>query len=379
MFQVDRTENRLRKLEEKRFADLQLRERGHLQEWLANMPTALGEEMLIIQKEFDGFDDTRERLDLLALDKEGQLVVIENKLDDTGRDVVWQALKYAAYVSSLTKAQIVDIFQAYLDRFCGGGSAVELICEFLEEEALDEVVLNSGDSQRLMLIAARFRKEVTATALWLLGHGIRMQCFKVTPYAFGAELLLDVQQIIPVPEAAEYMIGMSSKDSEERSAQGAQKERHNVRYAFWQQALEALRQAGIPLYQNISPSRDHWLSAATGISSVNYNLVFGKFEARVEVYISRPSAAENKLLFDRLEAQKNELDAVFGESLDWQRMDDRKACRIAYTEAFDCYPSENWPTITAWMLEHIRRLEAAFRAPLQRLAPELKAARMGSP
>jgi hypothetical protein len=223
MFQVDRAENRLKKLEEKRFADLQLRERGHLQEWLANMPAALGEELLIIQKEFDGFDDTRERLDLLALDKEGQLVVIENKLDDTGRDVVWQALKYAAYVSSLTKAQIVDIFQAYLDRWCGGGSAVELICEFLEEEALDEVVLNSGNSQRVMLIAANFRKEVTATALWLLGHGIRVQCFKVTPYAFGAELLLDVQQIIPVPEAAEYMIGMSSKDSEEKSAQGAQR------------------------------------------------------------------------------------------------------------------------------------------------------------
>ena len=261
MFQVDRAENRLKKLEEKRFADLQLRERGHLQEWLANMPAALGEELLIIQKEFDGFDDTRERLDLLALDKEGQLVVIENKLDDTGRDVVWQALKYAAYVSSLTKAQIVDIFQAYLDRWCGGGNAVELICEFLEEEALDEVVLNSGNSQRVVLIAANFRKEVTATALWLLGHGIRVQCFKVTPYAFGAELLLDVRQIIPVAEAAEFMIGISSKENEERSAQGAQKERHGIRYAFWQQALEALRQAGVPLYQNISPSQDHWLSA----------------------------------------------------------------------------------------------------------------------
>ncbi len=65
------------------------------------MPESLGEELLIIQKEFDGFDETRERLDLLALDKQGSLVVIENKLDDSGRDVVWQALKYASYCSSL--------------------------------------------------------------------------------------------------------------------------------------------------------------------------------------------------------------------------------------------------------------------------------------
>lgn len=376
MFQVDRAENRLRKLEEKRFADLQLRERGHLQEWLANMPAALGEELLIIQKEFDGFDDTRERLDLLALDKEGQLVVIENKLDDTGRDVVWQALKYAAYISSLTRAQIVDIFQAYLDRWCGGGSAVELICDFLEEEALDEVVLNSGNSQRVVLIAANFRKEVTATALWLLGHGIRVQCFKVTPYAFASELLLDVRQIIPVAEAAEFMIGVSSKENEERSAQGAQKERHDLRYAYWSQTLEALRGAGIALYQNISPTRDHWLSAATGISGVGYHLIFGKFEARVDLYIGRSQTAENKWLFDQLLASRAEIETAFGAPLDWQRLDDRKACKIGYSQAFDCYPTENWPEITAWMVEHIRRFEAALRAPLQSLGQKLRTTRI---
>lgn len=45
--------------------------------------------VLVIQKEFDGFSDTRERSDLLALDKDGDLVVIENKLDDSGNDVTW--------------------------------------------------------------------------------------------------------------------------------------------------------------------------------------------------------------------------------------------------------------------------------------------------
>src|SRR6056297_3545950 len=149
MFRVDRTQNRLSRLIQKRFSDLALRERDHLQEWLANQPDALGEELLIIQKEFDGFDETRERLDLLALDKDGNLVVIENKLDDSGRDVTWQALKYTAYVSSLTKTQIIDIYQQYLDRHAGGGNAVQTICDFLEIEELEEVSLNPGYSQRL--------------------------------------------------------------------------------------------------------------------------------------------------------------------------------------------------------------------------------------
>ena len=68
MFPVNRSENCLVRLDERRFADVNVRERDHLQEWLVRMPDALGEELLIVQKEFDGFAETRERLDLLALD-----------------------------------------------------------------------------------------------------------------------------------------------------------------------------------------------------------------------------------------------------------------------------------------------------------------------
>jgi len=69
MYQINKIKNELNPLSEKKFSELKFREREHLQEWLAKCPTALGEELLIIQKEFDGFDETRERLDLLALDK----------------------------------------------------------------------------------------------------------------------------------------------------------------------------------------------------------------------------------------------------------------------------------------------------------------------
>ena len=51
-------------------------------------------------------------------------MVIENKLDDSGRDVVWQAFKYVAYCSSLKKAEMVEIYQTYLDRSSDGASAL---------------------------------------------------------------------------------------------------------------------------------------------------------------------------------------------------------------------------------------------------------------
>ena len=92
MYKIDQNKNNLIEIEKKNFSDFGFRERDHLQEWLVKNPQSLGEDLLVIQKEFSGFTDTNERLDILALDKSGCLVVIENKLDDSGKDVTWQAL-----------------------------------------------------------------------------------------------------------------------------------------------------------------------------------------------------------------------------------------------------------------------------------------------
>ena len=336
-------------------------------------PEALGEELLVIQKEFDGFADTRERLDLLALDKKCRLVVIENKLDDSGRDVVWQALKYVAYCSSLKKAEIVRIYQDYLDRWYDGQNAVENLCDFLSVEDLEETVLNAGNEQRLILVAANFRKEVTAAVLWLIGHGIRAQCFRVLPYSLDEELLIDLQQIIPTPEAADYMIGLLEKESEEKSEQGTQNRRGEMRRSFWVKALEELRARGVSLYANISPSKDHWLASATGIAGCSYNLIFSKKEARVELYFSRYEADENKWIFDQLKQRKSEIEKSFDAELNWLRLDSKKSSRIHYSKAFDGFNDENWPDMIEWLCNHIVSLEEAFSETLEHLNRQMKA------
>lgn len=297
MFTVNHQTNRISPVKTKKFSELGFTERKHLQLFarsglrLAHEPSALRKELLINQKEFDGFalfisvmDIGRERLDLMALDKDGNLVIIENKLDDSGRDVVWQALKYASYCASLTKGQIVDIYQQYLDRYeplqgerdllNQPQNAVQRICEFLDAPDLDEIKLNLGNSQRLMLVAANFRKEVTSTALWLLGQGLSIQCFKVTPYALDEQLLINIDQIIPTPEAKELMIDINAKEAEEKTTEVVLKNRHSVRREYWEQALEVFQKSDCHLFNNISPSKDHWLSAGSGLSGCPYNLIF---------------------------------------------------------------------------------------------------------
>ena len=371
MFHVDRSKTSLARLKRRRFADLDIREREHLQEWLVQMPDSLGEDLLIIQKEFDDFADTRERLDLLALDKEGRLVVIENKLDDSGRDVVWQALKYAAYCSTLTKGEIVQIYQKYLDRWSEGASAEANLCDFLAVEELDDVVLNAGNEQRLMLIAANFRKEVTATVLWLLGHRIRVQCFQVVPHTFGEEIFIDIRQIIPTPEQADYMIGMAEKDSEETSIQRTKTRSEKLRYEFWIKTLEQLAPL-YPRFENVSPSNENYLNCGTGVSNCVYSLFFLNAEARVELRLERSDAAENKWIFDQLEQEKREIEDRFGAELIWQRQPERKTSRILYSHPFDGLNTENWPEIVDWLCQHIVKLDKALSEPLDRLNQELK-------
>lgn len=387
MYKIEPAQNRIAPLEAKRFGELGFTERKHLQEWLENCPQALaqvdGDELLIIQKEFDGFDDTRERLDLLAIDKDGNLVIIENKLDDTGRDVVWQALKYAGYCANLSKSQVVDIYQRYLNQKAQetgqpAANAADNLIEFLEVDGLEAAQINRIKTQRLIFVAARYRKEVTNTVLWLSQFGIACQCFKVTPYQAGDELFLNVEQIIPTPESSEFMIGMVAKEAEEKNADTEQKNRHTLRLAFWEQALETFGQSSCTLYNNISPAKDHWLSAGSGVSGMPFQMIFGKNEIRVGLSLQNSQAEANSFVFDRLEAQKAEVEAGFGHALDWLPLPNKKACRIQYAKAVDGYDKANWPEMINWLVEHMTRLEAALREPLNAINQQLKQASFDS-
>jgi hypothetical protein len=373
MYKVDTPTNSLHSLQEVSFSSLGFTERYHLQEWLAKNPQALtrdnDDELLIIQKEFAGFDDTKERLDLLAIDKQRNLVIIENKLDDSGRDVVWQALKYAGYCANLRKDQILDIFQLYLDKYEPGETrpAAEVMAEFLECESLDEVQINLSRTQRVMMVAASFRKEVTNTALWLMQFGLRVQCFKVKPYKFNDDVFVDIRQVIPTPEAESFMIGMAQKEAEEQSTSGELKTRHYLRKAFWTKTLERLKASSCTLYNNISPSTDHWLSAGSGISAVSYNLIFSKKEIRVELWIAKASAESNTFAFNWLYEHKEAIENTFAHALKWESLPGKKSCRISFATPATSLDESNWPVMIDWLLVNLTAFEKAldpFIAPL---------------
>jgi Domain of unknown function (DUF4268) len=363
MFKIDKASNSITSLKTRTFEELGFKERANLQEWIAKEPSCFGEELLIIQKEFSGFSDTNERLDILALDKQGSLVLIENKLDDTGRDVTWQALKYASYCSRLSKENIRSIYQEFLAKTDPSADARELITAFLEANDYEEVAVNKGSAQRIILIVANFRKEVTSTVLWLLNFKLRIQCFLVTPYTMGEQHFLTFEQIIPTKDVEEFMIGLADKALDEIEGVTEEKNRHKVRREFWTKVLSAVAPKST-LFQNISPGAKEWIAAGSGVGGVRFNFVAGRTYVRVEIYIDRGDKGENRSILDQLYAKKESIEMAFGHPLTWEPLEDRRACRSKSEIPGNIFDPDQWTTLIEFMTDAMLRMEKAFKEPL---------------
>lgn len=362
MFLIEKNSNSLKSLPKKTFSELGFRERSHLQEWIASNSEALGEKLLIVQKEFSGFAETYERLDLLALDKSGNLVIIENKLDDSGRDVTWQALKYASYCSTLKKDEIKSIFQNYLDSTAPGTNAEKRILEFLDESDFSDVSLNQGMSQRIVLISANFRKEVTSTVLWLMKFKIQLQCFKATPFELNGQNFLTLDQIIPTKDAQDYIISMNSKAQEEFNIEGEIKQRHKLRLEFWAEFLNAIKGKS-SVFQSSSPTKDNNLYAGGfDLTYVGLKVVITDSYASVVFNIARQDKNENKTVFDVMIKHKKDIEGAFGASLEWERSDDLVKSSISYyKQGVSYFNKEDWQGMIEFLIEGINNLERAVK------------------
>jgi hypothetical protein len=72
---------------------------------------------------------------------------------------------------------------------------------------------------KIVLVSLEFSKEITTTVLWLNKRQLDIRCVRLRPYCLDGRILLDVQQVIPLPEAAEYQVQLRKKEAEQRESQ----------------------------------------------------------------------------------------------------------------------------------------------------------------
>lgn len=232
IFSVDQETEKLEHLPEQDFTRLDIREREHLEEWAIEEPRILGEELLVISSEYSKFKDLRDRLDILALDPDAKLVAVELKRDKADQTTDLQAIKYASYCATLTAEEIQQDYRAFWNERTGGTLTPEEVgerfVEFLHPDALSDISYTDegwanfelDDRPRILLVAGSFGPEITSPVMWLVEEfNMDITCTRIEAYRHRDRVILNSQQVIPIPEAEEYLTKRREKqDKQQRTS-----------------------------------------------------------------------------------------------------------------------------------------------------------------
>lgn len=232
----DMTDGSLTKVPGTTFREEKVLERTHLQAAVRDNIEVLAPGLMVVAEEFGDFEDTHRRIDLLCIDKTARLVVVELKRTEDGGHMELQALRYAAMVSVMTFEELVTTYARFRQQSGKGDNdrdeARAELLDWIEEVEDDEPVVSREVS--IILASANFSQEITTTVLWLNEfYSTDIRCVRLSPYRHEGRLLLDVQQVIPLPEARELTVRLRRREIQARAAKttsGADWTQYVVRY-----------------------------------------------------------------------------------------------------------------------------------------------------
>jgi hypothetical protein len=192
--------------------DLGLTERTHLQEWVIGHPEIIGSSVLIITFEFDQWKaasgvSPKDRLDVLAIDRDGRLVIAELKRGVAPDTVELQAIKYAAMASRFTTDQLAELHVEFLERTykqtLNSTESLEKLQAHTASGLSPELLLQP----RIVLLARDFSPTVTSSVIWLNEQGLDITLKRYQAYQTPAnETVVTVSQYYPVRDVAGFEV-----------------------------------------------------------------------------------------------------------------------------------------------------------------------------
>ncbi len=287
---------------------LGFKERQHLEHWIEHNPEILGSKLLIIASEFDHFDKSKKRLDILALDEDGRLVIVELKRDAAGTADL-QAIRYAAFCANMTFDEIVKLRATY-------AKATEDVARQQIRTFVDDAEFAALNSKpRILLAAGSFEdQELTSCVLWLRSFGVDITCVELACYPNKGHLLIAPHVIIPLPEASEFIVRTEQKQISESGLTRRQ-----------QKHLERNRQV-IAFFQKIMPDRAptrpvprNYLQVPSGYAGIHFEWwiqrLSGQRYVDVCIHFETTSAQRNRHLCEYLHKHKAEIERKTGKGL----------------------------------------------------------------
>lgn len=255
-------------------------------------------------------------IDLVAEDEGGGTVIIENQLERSNHDHLGKIITYLTGMSAK--------------------AAIWIVSDPRPEHVAAIAWLNESSSADFYMV-------------------------KVEAVRIGDSPAAPLFTVIVGPSEETKNLGQTKKEIAER---------YGIRKRWWSMLIERSSKVN-KLHAHITPGEYSWIGASTGIRGLNLNYVVTQDTCAAELYIDRgkDTEAENKSIFDQLFAHKSEIDAAFGESLKWERLEGKRACRIRHTQSGGGYRSseDQWPSVQDAIIMDMDRLEKALRPHLRLL------------
>ncbi|MEA3475151.1 MAG: hypothetical protein U9R23_01710 [Candidatus Cloacimonadota bacterium] len=177
-----------------------------LEDWIEHESSILGERLLIFGRQVQ-IPEVNDRIDLLAVDTNGKVVIIELKKGKLKHPVDIQSLRYASYVS---RWEYDDLEKQANNYFSEKGEE-----DFNFNEKFEEFCLSAGideipdinQDQRIIIAGSKLKEKLGSVALWLREHSIDIKIIEVSLFKDGENLFLSPQIIIPIPTTKKFEIG----------------------------------------------------------------------------------------------------------------------------------------------------------------------------
>ena len=223
------------------------------------------------------------------------------------------------------------------------------------------------DASVIVWVAKSFRDEHRQALDWLNQRTDGETAF------FGVVVeLLKIDRSRPAPH---FNIVASPNEWRRETASSAKarstSEKGRRYEAFFQQLIDALRKQKFTNARKGQPQ--NWYSFSTGHGQrVQYGAVFAQGnKAMVNVYIDNGDKEWNKTVFDRLAGERQSIEAELSESLEWERLDHRRASRIAVLRQGSIDDdAATLQEIEAWMISKLQDFKRVFGPRLENLAAD---------
>jgi hypothetical protein len=344
---------------ERSFATMGIGERSDIQRLLRMQIEVLGDDLYVLTEEFGEWEDSKRRIDLLAIDSKARLVVIELKRTHDGGHMELQAIRYASMVAAMTFERAVAIHSAFLVRM-GRRSDEARACllKFLGWTEPDEEQF--GSDVRIILASEGFSKELTTAVLWLRERDIDIRCIRLRPYVVGGKTLIDVEQVIPLPEAQDYMIRIREKEQEERKSRAERWSAESQQFCidYWNGVLAELGPTGI-LEPDVKAMRKEDMRFKVGWPDFRLKAYFSRREPKSSVWLE--CRGENGIAyFEALQANAADIERAFGEPIRWSAEQSR-GFLTRQLHGFDANDKSDWPRQHKMIADIITRLYRATK------------------